>query len=99
MYRIEIVANQSIQDDLIELLEEVIPNILYTVIPLVQGRGKNDRKLGDTTWPETNFLLFSYIDDDKVETVRAVVAAIKKQFSGEGIKLFTLKDAEVKAES
>ena len=97
MYRIEIVANQSIQDDLIELLEEVIPNILYTVIP--QGRGKNDRKLGDTTWPETNFLLFSYIDDDKVETVRAVVAAIKKQFSGEGIKLFTLKDAEVKAES
>ena len=94
MYRIEIVANQSIQDDLIELLEEHIPSFLYTVIPLVQGRGKKDRKLGDTTWPETNFLLFSYIDDSEIEKVRAVVAAVKKKFAGEGIKLFTLKASE-----
>ena len=52
MYRAEIVANQSIQEDLTELLEQTIPNILYTIIPLVQGRGKSDRKLGNTTWPD-----------------------------------------------
>ncbi len=94
MCRIEIVANQSVQDDLTELLEEKIPNFLYTVIPLVQGRGGDDRKLGNTTWPETNFVLFSYVDDDDAEKVRAVVQAVKKKFKSEGIKLFVLKNAE-----
>ena len=94
MYRAEIVANQSIQEDLIELLEQTIPDILYTIIPLVQGRGKDDRKLGNTTWPETNFLLFSYVEDSEIEKVRAVVRAVKKRFKDEGIKLFTLKDSE-----
>ena len=94
MYRAEIVANQSIQEDLTELLEQTIPNILYTIIPLVQGRGKSDRKLGNTTWPETNFLLFSYVEDSEIEKVRAVVRAIKKTFKDEGVKLFTLKDRE-----
>lgn len=94
MYRAEIVANQSIQEDLIELLEQTIPDILYTIIPLVQGRGKDDRKLGNTTWPETNFLLFSYVEDSEIEKVRAVVRAIKKTFKDEGVKLFTLKDSE-----
>ena len=94
MYRAEIVANQSIQDDLIELLEATIPDILYTVIPLVQGRGKDDRKLGNTTWPETNFLLFSYIDDSKVESVRAIVSALKSKFESEGIKLFLLHSTD-----
>ena len=94
MCRIEIVANQSVQDDLTELLEEKIPNFLYTVIPLVHGRGGDDRKLGNTTWPETNFVLFSYVDDDDAEKVRAVVQAVKKKFKSEGIKLFVLKNAE-----
>ena len=94
MYRAEIVANQSIQEDLIEVLEETIPNILYTIIPLVQGRGKDDRKLGNTTWPETNFILFSYVEDSEIEKVRAVVRAIKKKFKDEGIKLFTIKNSE-----
>ena len=40
MYRVEIIANQSVQDDIIETLEENIPDFLYTLIPLVHGRGK-----------------------------------------------------------
>ena len=94
MYRAEIVANQSIQDDLTELLEQTVPGILYTVIPLAHGRGGEDRKLGTTTWPETNFVLFSYVEDSEIEKVRAVVAAVKNKFKGEGIKLFALKSSE-----
>ncbi len=94
MYRAEIIANQSVQDDIIETLEDNIPNILYTVIPLVQGRGQNNRKLGSTTWPETNFLLFAYIENDKVPMVKAVVHAVKTKFAGEGIKLFFVKAEE-----
>ncbi|MBO5100199.1 MAG: hypothetical protein J6B63_02715 [Treponema sp.] len=94
MYRAEIIANQSVQEEIIDLLEEHIPNILYTIIPLVVGRGKESYKLGSATWPETNFVLVSYIEDEQVNIVRSIIKAIKEKFNGEGIKLFFVK-AEV----
>ena len=45
-YRVEIVANQSVEDDIIELLEEEIPELEYTVIPTVHGQGLHTKKLG-----------------------------------------------------
>ncbi|MBQ7882172.1 MAG: hypothetical protein IJ312_05625 [Treponema sp.] len=94
MYRAEIIANQSVQEEIIDLLEEHIPNILYTIIPLVVGRGKESYKLGSATWPETNFVLVSYIEDEQVNIVRSIIKAIKEKFNGEGVKLFFVK-AEV----
>ena len=94
MYRAEIIANQSVQDDIIEVLEEYIPGILYTTIPLVNGRGKDDYKLGTSTWPETNFLLLGYVEDNQKEKVRAVINAVKEKFKDEGIKLFFVKAEE-----
>ncbi|MBR4463243.1 MAG: hypothetical protein IKS40_01355 [Treponema sp.] len=91
MYRAEIIANQSVQDDIIEVLEEYIPDILYTIVPLVHGRGGNDRKLGSTTWPETNFVLFTYVQDKDKSVVDSVLSAIKEKFPDEGIKLFWLR--------
>jgi hypothetical protein len=91
MFRAEIVANQSVKEDIIELLEQTIPDILYTVIPTVHGRGKNNRKLGTTTWPEQNFLLFAYVEKPEVPLIRAVIAAVKNKFPDEGIKLFTME--------
>ena len=93
MYRAEIIANQSVQDDIIEALEDYIPDILYTLLPLAYGRGKDDRKLGSTTWPESNFLLFSYVDDIYKPVVDAVVTMIKAKFPDEGVKLFWTKAA------
>lgn len=94
MYRAEIVANQSVQDDIIEALEDYVPDILYTIVPLVHGRGGADRKLGSTTWPETNFVLFSYVAEKDKPAVDAVLAAIKEKFPDEGIKLFWVKAEE-----
>ncbi len=94
MYRAEIIANQSVQEDITELLEQTVPDILYTIVPLVHGRGKKDRKLGTTSWPETNFLLFSYIEDRKIILFKAVIEAVKNRFPNEGIKLFLLKSEE-----
>ena len=73
MYRIEIVANKSVEEDITQSLEQYVPGILYT------------------TWPETNFLLISYIEDEELPAVRAVIAAVKERFKGEGIKYFVLK--------
>lgn len=91
MYRAEIIANQSVQEEIVELLEEHIPDILYTLIPVVTGRGKNAYKMGTSTWPETNFILISYIEEAKVAVVRAIVSAVKEKFRDEGIKLFFVK--------
>lgn len=91
MYRAEIIANQSVQDDIVETLEEYIPDILYTVVPLVHGRGGADRKLGSTTWPETNFVLFSYVEDKYKPVVDAVINMLKVKFKSEGIKLFWVR--------
>ena len=91
LYRCEIVANNSVQDDIVEMLETACPDILYTILPSVHGRGKNDRKLQSATWPETNFVLFAYVTQDKLSAIKRAVRAVKETFHGEGIKLFIMK--------
>ena len=94
MQRVEIISNKSVEDDITQALEEYVPNILYTKFPLVYGRVGNDRKLGNTTWPEKNFVLVSYVEDEDFPKVRSVIKAIKQKFPGEGIKLFAIKAEE-----
>ena len=85
MKRLEVIANRSVHDELIEALEGSLPDIEYTLMPLVHGRGKRKRKLGTRTWPETNFLLISYLDEANVEKARAVVSGIERKFPNEGV--------------
>lgn len=92
MIRAEIIANQSVQDNIVDSIELSVPGIRYTILPLVYGRGRKDRKLGTTTWPETNFMIISYIDENKSEPFCRAVFDVKRQFPCEGIKLF-LSDA------
>ena len=91
MTRCEIIANQSVQDEIVGLMEEHIPGVLYTIIPMVTGRGKNSYKMGNGTWPETNFVLISYVDDGQVAIMKAIIMAVKERFAGEGIKLFLVR--------
>lgn len=92
MIRIEIIANQSVQEEIVTNLEQAIPSFLYTVLPLAQGRGKNSYKLGTVTWPETNFLLLSYGDDSIEKKVCHVIRYVKLKFPSEGIKLFIMHE-------
>ena len=92
MIRAEIFANQSMEELIINNLEAAIPGFLYSVIPLAHGRGGDSRKLGTTTWPETNIILIAYCDDDKEPTIQTVVDYVKEKFPDEGIKLFILHD-------
>ncbi len=92
-YRVEIIANQSVQEDITELLEQEIPEIEYTVIPTVHGRGKKTKKLGTTTWPEQNFALFAYVSLQDAQKARAIIDAVKLRFPGEGITFFCVEEA------
>ncbi len=91
MIRVEIIANQSVQEEMIEVLEEYIPGILYSIIPLVHGRGKAGYKLGTSSWPEINFVLFAYVRKEDASKAKAVIKAVKEKFPDEGIKAFYVK--------
>ena len=95
MYRAEIISNQSVQEDITERLEKEIPDIEYTVIPEIHGRGVRTKKMGDTIWPEMNFVLFAYIADENAPKVKAIVQEVKKRFPNEGISLFFTKAEEI----
>lgn len=91
IYRAEIISNQSVQDDIVELLEQEISGIQYSIIPDVQGRGMHSKKLGDTTWPEMNFVLFTYVNEEDAKKIQAIIKAVKEKFPNEGIALFVTK--------
>lgn len=88
MYRVEIISNKSVEDDIVEALEQYVPGILYTTVPLAYGRGGDDYKLGTATWPETNFVMVTYVQEDQLERIREVIKSVKEKFKSEGIKMF-----------
>lgn len=92
MIRIEIIANQSVQEEIIKNLEAVIPDFCYSLIPLVYGRGKKSYKLGSTTWPETNFILIAYCPETAETDIQTVIEYEKKKFPDEGIKIFIMHE-------
>jgi hypothetical protein len=90
MKRVEIVANQSVREELVAALETGIPALCYTLIPMAHGRGPEDWKLGTVVWPEENFVLFTYQDETNTAEVVRIVGELKRQFPKEGIKVWTV---------
>ena len=95
MYRIEIISNQSVQDDIVELLEQEIPNVQYSILPDAQGRGSKSKKLGDTVWPEMNFILFVYAEEAEAKKIKAIIEAVRAKFPSEGISMFVTQGVEI----
>lgn len=56
-----------------------------------QNNQKTDKKLGNTTWPEMNFLLFVYSDLAGAKKIKTIVETLKKKFPQEGISVFFSK--------
>lgn len=95
MIRAEIIANQSVQDDIQELLEQEIEGIEYTVFQEVKGKGLTSKKIGDTVWPEMNFVLFSYLSEENAKKLKQIVESVKKRFPREGISVFFTQAVEI----
>lgn len=90
MKRVEIIANRSVQEDIMEALESAGAARHYTLIPIVHGSGRQGRRTGETVWPEENFDLVVYCEEEEARAIEGAVAAVKARFPSEGIKLFTL---------
>ncbi len=85
MRRVEIVGNHSVEQDMLDLLQERLPDLFWTKVPSVQGRGNNGYKLGDGVWPEENFLFFSICGETEETILRQIVADIQLRHPTEGI--------------
>lgn len=94
-YRVEIVSNQSVMDDITELLEQEIPDFEYTMITGCQGKGRKSKKIGDTVWPEMNFILFAYVSVEAAKKIKELVQQLCQKFPNEGISLFFTKAEEL----
>ncbi len=90
MKRVEIVANRSVQEDLMDALAEAGVARYHTLIPAAHGTGRQGMRTGEAAWPEENFVLFTYCEEAEARTIAEVVARIKKAFPKEGIKYFEL---------
>lgn len=88
--RMEIIANQSVQEDVVELLECKINGIEYTMEENVLGKGKRSRKLGSSVWPEMNFKMTVYCSAKEAEEISCLMEQIKQKYRDEGISFFTL---------
>ena len=90
MKRLELIANRSVESEIIDALESGINDFFYTLLPQISGRGKTQYRLGTATWPEMNFMLISYLADGDAQKAQAAIRRVKEQFPREGIKLFIM---------
>ncbi|MDR1300863.1 MAG: hypothetical protein LBK43_00120 [Treponema sp.] len=88
MIRIEIVANHSVEDNIMEALQHAGVGKFYTKYPSVFGVGSRGPRMGDAIWPEENFALVIWCEEEEAQGIERAVATVKKGFPDEGIKLF-----------
>jgi hypothetical protein len=88
MIRVEIVANRSVEENLLEAFRNEGVAKFYTKYPSVFGVGSTGPRMGDAVWPEENFALVVWCEAEEADGIARAVASVKKQFPDEGIKLF-----------
>ncbi len=90
MKRVEIMAAQAILEDVLEALEHYAVPLHYTLIPAALGRGNTAPKLGDSIWPEENFILIMYTEESTLPAIEQAIELVKKKYDHEGIGYFVL---------
>ena len=90
MIRLEIVANHSVEENILEALQEGGVGKFYTKYPTIYGVGTSGPRMGDAVWPEENFALVIWCEEEEARRIQRAVEEVKKQYPGEGIKLFGL---------
>lgn len=90
MKRVEIIAAQAIQEDLLDALGHYDVPMKYTIIPTAHGRGSTNPKLGNEVWPEENFILLIYCEEEMLDRIEQAIALVEKKYDHEGIGYFVL---------
>ena len=92
MIRLEIFANNSVEENLLEAFKDAGVAKYYTKIPNIHGVGTSGPRMGDAIWPEENFVFVIWCEPEEAAGIAGAVGHIKAQFPDEGIKLFGLPE-------
>ena len=90
MIRMEIIANHSVEENILEALKCEGVGKYYTKYPNIFGVGSSGPRMGDAVWPEENFALIIWCEDEEARGIQRAVAFVKAKFPDEGIKVFGL---------
>jgi hypothetical protein len=90
MFRVEIVANHSVEENVLEALVQENAGKYYTKFPNILGVGSSGPRMGDAVWPEENFSLIIWCEEEEARAIQRAIASVKEKFPGEGIKIFGL---------
>ena len=93
MIRIEIIANHSVEENILEAFKEEGVGAFYTRFPGVYGFGSCGPRMGDAIWPEENFVIVVWCEKEEAVGIERAIASVKEHFPDEGIKAFKLTDA------
>ncbi|MDR2343742.1 MAG: hypothetical protein LBD86_04335 [Spirochaetaceae bacterium] len=90
--RIEIIANLTVEENIMDALRTEGVAKFYTKIPSVHGTGRQGPRMGDAVWPEENFVMVVWCEMDEALSIERAVNRVKESFPNEGIKLFGLHE-------
>jgi len=88
MIRVEIIANHSVEENILEALAKEGVGKYYTKYPNILGVGSSGPRMGDAVWPEENFALVIWCEVEEARAIQRAVLSVKQKFPGEGIKIF-----------
>ncbi|MDR3170719.1 MAG: hypothetical protein LBU17_03730 [Treponema sp.] len=93
MMRLELMANHSVEENILDAFRDEGVGKFYTKYPTVFGVGSAGPHMGDAIWPEENFSLVVWCEEEEARGIERAIAAVKQRFPDEGIKLFCLREA------
>jgi hypothetical protein len=88
MLRVEIIANHSVEENILDAFSREGVGKFYTKYSNVFGVGGSGPRMGDAVWPEENFSLIVWCEEDEARGIARAVTEVKKQFPDEGIRIF-----------
>ena len=90
MIRLEIIANQSVEENILDALKNEGVGKYYTKHPGIFGVGSSGPRMGDAVWPEENFVMVIWCDEEETRGIERAINYVKGRYHDEGIKLFGL---------
>ncbi len=90
MFRVEIIGNQVLLQDLLDAVEQKLPQQCYTVLPVLRAKGREEKANGDDVWMERNFVCLMFVDntEDTVEITR-ICDVMRSQNTMNALIMFT----------
>ena len=92
MIRLEIIANHSVEENILDAFKHEGVGKYYTKFPGIFGVGSSGPRMGDAIWPEENFAMVLWCDEEEAQRIGRAIAYVKGRFPDEGVKLFGLPE-------